>query len=61
MGHNKNSLALLFAFSLSLSQAVELEKFSPRNVTRYMVVITTQGVQDTEETIVLGTEQVSDM
>ena len=39
------------------SQAVELENTSTRKVTKYMVVLTTIGVQDTEETIVLGTEQ----
>ena len=38
-------------------QAVELENTSTRKVTKYMVVLTTIGVQDTEETIVLGTEQ----
>lgn len=41
-------------------QAVELENCSIRPTTRYMVVIATQGVQDTEETIVLGTEQAAD-
>ncbi|XP_003389465.1 PREDICTED: protein phosphatase Slingshot homolog 2-like [Amphimedon queenslandica] len=40
---------------------VELERCTVRPVTRYMVVISTQGVQDTEETIVLGTEQSADV
>jgi hypothetical protein len=39
--------------------AVELEKSSGRLITRYMIVITSIGVQDTEETIILGTEQQS--
>ena len=39
------------------SQAVELENTIPRNVTKYIVLITTTGHQDTEETLVLGTEQ----
>lgn len=44
----------------SIRLAVELERCSPRNITRYMILITTQGVQDTEETVVLGTEQRQD-
>ena len=42
-------------------QAVELENTIPRNVTKYIVLITTTGHQDTEETLVLGTEQEGSM
>ena len=38
-------------------QAVELENSMPRAVTKYVVIITTNGYQGTEETVVLGTEQ----
>ena len=43
------------------SQAVELENTIPRNVTKYVILITTIGHQDTEETLVLGTEQEGSM
>lgn len=42
----------------SLSQAVRLETAFPQ-VTRYMVVVSTNGRQDTEESIVLGMDFVS--
>lgn len=38
-------------------QAVELENMFPRPVTKYLVIVSTPGNQETEETIVLGTEQ----
>ena len=38
-------------------QAVELENSSPRKVTKHLVLVVTNGYQDTEEAIVLGTEQ----
>lgn len=44
--------ALLIS-SLSLLQAVRLES-TYQNRTRYMVVVSTNGRQDTEESIVLG-------
>lgn len=40
------------------SQAVRLESAYPQ-VTRYMVVVSTNGRQDTEESIVLGMDFVS--
>ena len=43
--------------SLTPSQAVELENGTPRKVTKYIIIISTLGYQDTEETVVLGTEQ----
>ena len=43
------------------SQAVELENSSPRNVTKYLALVATNGYQDTEEAIVLGTEQEDSM
>lgn len=43
--------------SLSSPQAVELENSFSRPVTKYLVIVTTNGYLDTEETIVLGTEQ----
>ena len=43
------------------TQAVELENTIPRNVTKYVILITTIGHQDTEETLVLGTEQEGSM
>ena len=39
------------------TQAVELENASPRNVTKYLALVATNGYQDTDEAIVLGTEQ----
>ncbi len=36
---------------------MELENTLPRKVTKYIVVIITHGNQETDETIVLGTEQ----
>ena len=36
-------------------QCVELEKGS-HSIRRYLVVVTTQGQQDTEEALLLGTE-----
>ena len=42
---------------LSSPQAVELENSFSRPVTKYLVIVTTNGYLDTEETIVLGTEQ----
>lgn len=41
-----------------LLQAVRLESAFPQ-VTRYMVVVSTNGRQDTEESIVLGMDFVS--
>lgn len=41
-----------------LRQAVRLESTIPQ-VTRYMVVVSTNGRQDTEESIVLGMDFVS--
>lgn len=41
-----------------VSQAVRLETAFPQ-VTRYMVVVSTNGRQDTEESIVLGMDFVS--
>lgn len=38
-------------------QAVELENCCSRKVTKYLVIVTTNGYVDTEETVVLGTEQ----
>lgn len=39
-------------------QAVELENWCcSRKVTKYLVIVTTNGYVDTEETVVLGTEQ----
>lgn len=43
---------------LSFLQAVRLESAYPQ-VTRYMVVVSTNGRQDTEESIVLGMDFVS--
>ena len=43
------------------TQAVELENTIPRSVTKYIILITTTGHQDTEETLVLGTEQEGSM
>ena len=43
------------------SQAVELENASPRNVTKYLALVATNGYQDTDEAIVLGTEQEDSM
>ena len=43
------------------TQAVELENGIPRKVTKYLVIITTTGYQDTEEVIALGTEQEGSM
>ena len=43
--------------SLPPYQAVELENSFSRPVTKYLVIVTTNGYLDTEETIVLGTEQ----
>ena len=42
-------------------QAVELENSWPRKVTKYLVLVATSGYQDTEEAIVLGTEQEDSM
>lgn len=43
---------------LLFPQAVRLESSYPQ-VTRYMVVVSTNGRQDTEESIVLGIDFVS--
>lgn len=51
------SHVLVTVFHLS-SQAVRLESAYPQ-VTRYMVVVSTNGRQDTEEIIVLGIDFVS--
>ena len=40
---------------------MELENAFPREVTKYLVLVTTSGYQDTEEAIVLGTEQEDSM
>ena len=42
-------------------QAVELENAFPRKVTKYLELVVTSGYQDTEEAIVLGTEQEDSM
>ena len=42
-------------------QAVELENSWPRKVTKHLMLVATNGYQDTEETIVLGTEQEDSM
>ena len=39
------------------TQAVELENSFPRKVIKHLVLVATNGYQDTEEAIVLGTEQ----
>lgn len=49
---------LLSSRLLSVLQAVRLESAYPL-VTRYMVVVSTNGRQDTEESIVLGMDFVS--
>ena len=43
--------------SYFLFQVVELENNSARRVTKYLVIVATNGHMATEETIVLGTEQ----
>ena len=40
---------------------MELENASPRNVTKYLALVATNGYQDTDEAIVLGTEQEDSM
>jgi hypothetical protein len=40
---------------------VELENSWPRKVTKHLVLVATNGYQDTEEAIVLGTEQEDSM
>lgn len=50
-------LSFMSPFYLVL-QAVRLESSYPQ-VTRYMVVVSTNGRQDTEESIVLGVDFVS--
>lgn len=45
----------------SVLQAVELENSSGRKVTKYLVIVTTNGYMGTEETVVLGTEQEGSM
>lgn len=40
-------------FAFFLLQAVRLESIHPQ-ITRYMVVVSTNGRQDTEESVVLG-------
>ena len=40
-----------------LFQAVELENSSSRKVRKYLIVITSVDNQDSEETLILGTEQ----
>lgn len=51
-------MILQFAPVLLFLQAVRLESAYPQ-VTRYMVVVSTNGRQDTEESIVLGMDFVS--
>ena len=42
-------------------QAVELENMWSRKVTKHLVLVVTNGYQDTAEAIVLGTEQEDSM
>lgn len=66
MMHSASLLVAHFSFShpsltspfCLFSQAVRLESAYPQ-VTRYMVVVSTNGRQDTEESIVLGMDFVS--
>jgi hypothetical protein len=54
--HLKKVMKLL-RNSDTIKLAVELENASPRNVTKYLALVATNGYQDTDEAIVLGTEQ----
>ncbi len=49
--------ALLCVCVCVFVQVVELEGNSQRKVTKYLVIITSNGHMGTEETIYLGTEQ----